>query len=337
MAQDNSGVDSTNSGPLTVAGAASLLGRLLPDGEEQDGEPQGEGEQPDPEQAEDGEDPSEQEDPEAENSTDEDEDGEEAEKPETHRLKINGEEVEVTLDELKSGYSRQKDYTQKTQAHSATVKDFETAKAKETAGLRAEREQYAAKLGALDAAMKEATPQEPDWAEERKKLKPEEYNSLWVAWSEHKEKIRLVKEAKSEADKAVSNDRRKQAEEYVAGEHSKLIEAIPEWKDPAKQAAEMTKLVKFAIEKLNFTREDLQTVTDARSVLLVRMAYQGAQILAKREAVKAKAEKPETKVEAPKGGEQGKPRPGTKTERAMKRLVKSGSVNDAAAAIATML
>ena len=37
------------------------------------------------------------------------------EQPTSYKVKIDGEEVEVTLDELQSGYSRQQDYTRKTQ------------------------------------------------------------------------------------------------------------------------------------------------------------------------------------------------------------------------------
>jgi len=38
---------------------------------------------------------------------------EEVKKPNLHRVKVNGQELEVTLDELKSGYSRDSDYRQK--------------------------------------------------------------------------------------------------------------------------------------------------------------------------------------------------------------------------------
>lgn len=354
MPENKSGVDTTNTGTLDVSSAASLLGRLLnddldtfdgPTDEEQVDEPQPkkakEKKQPpadEGDESEDEEDSAEREDStEDEDSTDEDEvETEEDEQPDLHAVKIGGKEEKVTLDELKAGYSRQRDYTQKTQAHSAAVKQFETEKQTLNASVRADREQYAAKLTALDAAMKEATPAEPNWAEERKRLKPEEYNSLWVAWSEHKEQLKTVADAKAKADADVAKDRQKTAQEYVAGEHAKLIEAVPEWKDPAKQAVEMQKLVKFAIERLGFTRSDLETVTDARSVLLVRMAYRGEQLLARAKSAKSKAEKPETEVEAPKGGDQ-RPKKVNRTERAYKRLVKTGSVMDAAAAIETML
>ena len=37
-----------------------------------------------------------------------------SEEPELHRVKVSGQELEVTLDELKAGYSRDSDYRQKT-------------------------------------------------------------------------------------------------------------------------------------------------------------------------------------------------------------------------------
>lgn len=45
----------------------------------------------------------------------ESEDDEDDETPETYTVKVQGEEIEVDLDELKSGYQRQEDYTKKTQ------------------------------------------------------------------------------------------------------------------------------------------------------------------------------------------------------------------------------
>ena len=56
--------------------------------------------------------------------SDEDEiEAEEEEQPELYAVKINGQEEQVTLDELKSGYSRQ-DYTQKTQKIAEQEKAF---------------------------------------------------------------------------------------------------------------------------------------------------------------------------------------------------------------------
>ena len=45
----------------------------------------------------------------------EESDEEEEEEPDLFAVKVDGEEIEVTFDELLRGYSRQSDYTRKTQ------------------------------------------------------------------------------------------------------------------------------------------------------------------------------------------------------------------------------
>lgn len=353
--EGKSGSESGNNiTPMNPMQAATLLGRLLPDEfeEEQVDEPQPDSDEDDGIQSDDDnseadrEEKSEGKKSKSKSDSDEDndaeeDDGEQPAKPRRHRFKHGDQEVEVDEPELYNGYMRQRDYTQKTQAHSASVKEFETKAQKFESEATQQREQWAAKMGTLDAALKQATPPEPDWDEARKTMKPDEYNALWIAWQQHKEKLATVAKAKRDADEAVARDRRKQAEDYVAGEHKKLLEAVPEWKDPAKMAGEMTKLVKFAIEKMGFSRDELQMATDSRSVLLMRDAYRYHELISKREAAKkANREKPETQVEAPKGGSKEQPESegrNKKFERAHKRLAKTGSVMDAAAAIETML
>src|SRR5262245_27338250 len=55
--------------------------------------------------------------------------------PQTYKVKVDGGEIEVTLDELQAGYSRHSDYSRKTQA------------------LAAEREQYGQNVAAVLTAM----------------------------------------------------------------------------------------------------------------------------------------------------------------------------------------
>jgi hypothetical protein len=60
-------------------------------------------------------------------SEDEAEDDEEsADSGDTHTVKVNGEVLEVTLEELKSGYQRQADYTREKQALKKEVEEFES-------------------------------------------------------------------------------------------------------------------------------------------------------------------------------------------------------------------
>lgn len=58
-------------------------------------------------------------------STEEEQESEPEQEEPTYKVKVDGEEVEVTQDELLRGYMRQKDYTQKTQALAEQRRQFE--------------------------------------------------------------------------------------------------------------------------------------------------------------------------------------------------------------------
>ena len=84
-----------------------------------------------------------------ETNTNETELQEEVEKPSLHRVKVNGQELEVSLDELKSGYSRDSDYRQKTHSLSVERKQLEDER-------NSFRQNYDTKLKELDDLMQSA-------------------------------------------------------------------------------------------------------------------------------------------------------------------------------------
>lgn len=67
---------------------------------------------------------------EEEGEYEDEESSEEEEALEYYAIKVDGEEIEVSLEELQSGYQRQKDYTKKTQALAEQRKDYEAKAAK---------------------------------------------------------------------------------------------------------------------------------------------------------------------------------------------------------------
>ena len=116
---------------------------------------------------------------EEEGESDEDEEqDEESEQPQTVKVKVDGEEVEVTLDELKSGYSRTKDYTRKTQELAEQRKAFEA----EATAIREERQVYGQLLNQLHQQIQASQGQEPDW-EYLRQTDPIEYSLQWAEWS----------------------------------------------------------------------------------------------------------------------------------------------------------
>ena len=86
---------------------------------------------------------------------DEEEETEEQEsQPDKFVVKVNGEELEVTKDELLRGYQREADYTRKTQKLAEERRMVES----EFQQVRAEREQYATVLVQLQQKLQEMAP-----------------------------------------------------------------------------------------------------------------------------------------------------------------------------------
>jgi chromosome segregation ATPase len=250
---------------------------------------------------------------------------EQNEQPQTFRTKVNGEEVEVTLDELLKGYSRTSDYTRKTQELAAQRKAVE----EHIPAVRAERERLAAQLTQLEQALVEVTPAEPDWARLQQES-PEEFPAEWARWSQHKERMAALRQQREQAQQAVLQDREQSDQELVKVEREKLLEAIPEWaKDPAKAKAEKAKMVAFA-EELGYTKEQLAAIRDHRALLLVRDAMRYRELQKKLPEATKRVDKVKAATPGPSGA--GRKAPKTKVTQAFERLEKTGST-DAFAAV----
>ena len=78
---------------------------------------------------------------------------------ETFKVKVAGEDVLVDLEELKSGYSRQSDYTKKAQALADERKNFE----QDRDAVLLERQQYSQLLGALQQQLVSLDEPAPDF------------------------------------------------------------------------------------------------------------------------------------------------------------------------------
>lgn len=285
---------------------------------------------------------SESDDPEAESEQAEGEDestetdDEEGDEPEAQpaeelfTVTVDGKPVQVTRDELVKSYSRQADYTRKTQELAEQRKAHEA----ETLAVREERKQRADSLAQLQEAIKSVTPKEPDWNTLRATLSPGEYAAEYAAWSQHKDEMRAIAEERKKAEEAVQADQAKAFAEHLKEQTRLLAEALPEMKDPEKAKALRADLA-AAAESVGFTANDLNSVTDHRLMLLLAKAakYDKAQ-----KARPVLQQKIDEKVKASKPGPAGAltPKPKSKAASALKRLAQTGSVRDAAAFFETV-
>lgn len=256
--------------------------------------------------------------------------GAEPVQPRKLKVKTPEGEEELSEDEVVKGYMRQKDYTRKTQ-EAATLRKQDEA---ERTAVKAERVRYAEELTKLHDAIVATTPQEPDWDKLRATADPAEFAQAWSQWDAHKAGLKTLQDEQERAVAKVMEDKRTEYEQYVSGEREKLFEAVPEWKDEKVRSTERRAIGDFAVSELGFTPEQLEKVDDHRAMRVLRLAYLyvKGQKDAKAAAVKAAGNVDPHRVIAPKGAAP-KHTPTAKRAEAMKNLRKTGSVEDAAAAL----
>lgn len=324
---------SAPSGPLNMDQAVQALAALLPQEGQQDG---GETQESPPQDEEvaaaaEQETPDVQDESGDENSVEQpelEEDAQDETKPEVFTVKVDGKEVEVTLDELQKGYSRTQDYTRKTQQLAEARKAAET----ELQAIRAEREQYAQLLGALSEQVKTAAEPKIDW-DRLYQEDPIEYVRQREVMRENREKAAAIQAEQQRLAEVAQKEQMAQFEALKAKESEALLEALPTWKDPAKAKAEKAMLVEFG-QKMGFTPQELGNIFDHRVVLALRKAALYDQMQAKRQGIKPVVNNGPRPA---KPGAAGRVSQMSDSARANQRLAKTGRVQDAASAIELLL
>ena len=315
-------------GPMNMAEAANALAGILPDeGQEESGEAQlpEEGAAGDEELLDDADAASEETDSE---QSEEDGDSEEEQQPQVFTVKVDGKEVEVTLDELQKGYSRTQDYTRKTQQIAEVRKQTEA----ELQAVRAEREQYAQLLSALEAQVQQATQPNIDW-DRLYQEDPIEWVRQRELMRENQEKNAAIQSEKKRLSELSQQEQMQQHQMLLQQEQEALMSAIPEWKDSKKAAAEKAMLVQFG-QKVGFSPDELKNVVDHRAVVLLRKAALYDQMMSKRGQIKPVTNNGPRPA---KPGAAGRVSNNTEALRAQQRLAKTGRVDDAADAIYKLL
>ena len=198
---------------------------------------------------------------------------EEVEQPQKFTVKVQGEEVAVTLDELQKGYSREADYTRSKQALAAEKATWEATR---EASLKAERE-------ALAAEREQAKQALTGWQQfiEAQFGNKDYWDNLYqqdpARWSAEQLKLerqmRSVQEQQSKLQKEDAEKREADLRAKRTTEFQKLVQAVPEWSDQAKLNEGYQKLASYAVQVRGYTHEDLQSLAyDHRLALVLKDA-----------------------------------------------------------------
>jgi hypothetical protein len=263
---------------------------------------------------------------ESEEQTEGDEEAEEApQQAQTFRVKVDGEEVEVPLDELLKGYSRTADYTRKTQAIAEARKQAEA----EAAAAREERQRYAQTLEVLDAQMRSLQPPEIDW-DRLYKENPVEWVRQREIQRTRQEQMNWVQAQRAALEQKQAEEEQIEQSKTLEAERSRLLEVLPEWRDAEKARTEKAKIVEYATGKLGFSVEEISDIYDARAVVALRKAMLFDELMSKRDQMRPKIMQ---KARPMKAGAASTPQSSkvVASKAALSRLANSGSHKDAAA------
>ena len=264
--------------------------------------------------------------------TGEEEAEEETEDP-SYTIKVDGEEYEVNLEELKAGYQRQSDYTRKSQALAEGRKENEAIQS-ERIRLEQERQMYANGLQMLKE-QQSAKLQEfkgVDW----ENLKEEDPYAYMLKKDEYRDAQDKARNAAQQQQIVQQQQQQQEAQSratFVQDQYSQLVNALPEWDN--KESTVKEDIRKFAISS-GYAPEEVDQLADHRSVLILKKAMEFDK-LTKKVAPKKKAIKKVPKVQKSGRGKVKSEAADDKTKKKRARLRKSGHQDDAASVFYDML
>ena len=250
----------------------------------------------------------------------------ELETPELHRVKVSGQELEVSLDELKAGYSRDSDYRQKTHTLGMEKRDLETQK-------NSLRQTYDTRLNELNDLISTANQfvEQKQGGQDLAKLyqeDPTEAAKLDFQLRQEKQHIESLKATAREAQT-------KQYESYLETQKELAATKIPEFSDPNK--ADSFKLnMRNTLRDYGFNDQEIGSLADHRFLMVAKDAMSFKSQKDKRPIVSKKV------ANAPKVLKAGVARSNVSSGREevrnkIKTLRKTGHIRDAQSAIADMI
>lgn len=265
--------------------------------------------------------------------SDEEEVEDDSEETTLYTVTVDGEEHEVTEEELVNGYSRQADYTRKTQQLAEYRKQIDNAVEQyqtEIAKTQQAREQYVSAVAqAIETNYSHLNEfRNIDW----NRLKTEDREEYLIKSHEYtqaQEQIRSLQDAQSKAQQEQQAASQQEMQRVAMQEHQKMASIIPDWADDGKRQAIQKAVAEFAISK-GYSQDELNQLVDHRSIIVLMQAkayedMQSKQTTARKKKVKNKPKVVRSKAKANKADND-------KTQRAkqMKRLQQTGKAEDAA-------
>ena len=243
--------------------------------------------------------------------------------PRLAKIKVNGEELELSEDELINYAQQGVDYTKKTQQLAEQRKLLEQ-EAHSILEARQMRDAYAERLQVL-AQVLSASEQNED-LEALKENDPVGYAVKVADMQQREKQMNAVRAEQNRIAQEQQAERSAQMQQFVAQQAQELTKVLPDYADPVKGESLRNEMRKFA-KTVGFSDDELANVIDSRHVITLYKAMQYDKLQqAKPQVTKRVSEAPKTL----KSGNGAKATTTDQMKRNKQQLRATGKVRDAA-------
>jgi len=193
---------------------------------------------------------------------------------ELYRVVVDGQEQEVTLDELMKGYSRQSDYTRKTEKLSQDRKSVEELKnqyTRQNEEAKIKRDQYEKQIQILSEQLKQSEPSKVD-LDRLYEDDPAEYVRVKAEQDRRKELLEKASQERQRIQSEKQEEQSKQYNAYLEQQRELLAQKLPIYADKEKGPEFVKNLTSYAKE-IGYTDQEINMLVDHRSVIMLANAY----------------------------------------------------------------
>ena len=243
----------------------------------------------------------------------------EIQKPSLHRVKVQGQELEVSLDELKSGYSRDSDYRQKTHALAEERRMLDEQKTSLSQSYDGKLKELTDLIGAAESYIGQSS------KEDLQKMYEEDPTQAAKIDFQQRQQRESFNKLKQQAEVA----KLQQYNQYLDEQKRLAATKIPEYSDPVKGVTFKNQM-KNTLSEYGFNDQEIGSLADHRFLMVLKDAMEYKNL-------KSKPVTNKKVTTAPKVVKSGTPKMEDSRRAAVKqkigRLRRSGKINDAQSAI----
>jgi hypothetical protein len=188
-----------------------------------------------------------------------------SDEPELFEVKLGDRVEKVTKDELLRGYQRQSDYSRRMNELAETRRAAEA----ETQRVAAERQHYATQLDQVAVVLQASLPPRPDQA--MLDADPIGYMQAKEAWESRVGQLQNVLAERDRAQQHTHQQMQAMQQQTLAQARERLVEMLPEWKEPEKARTEQRKVAEY-LKGIGYADAEIAQAADPRAIVMARKA-----------------------------------------------------------------